>query len=114
MIAFLISIFILGLLVIVHEFGHFVVARHAGVRILCFSIGFGRKIFSWTRGETEYAISAIPLGGYVKMAGEQQQTEKPPEPGDYLAKSAGVRARIVFAGPLVNYIVAFVSLWVVF
>lgn len=113
MIAFLLSIFILGLLVIVHEFGHFVVARRAGVRIICFSIGFGRKIFSWTRGETEYAVSAIPLGGYVKMAGEQR-SDQSNEPWDYLAKPVGTRARIVFAGPVVNYLIALLCLWVVF
>ena len=65
----IISLLLLGLLIIVHEAGHFLVARRAGVRILRFSMGFGPTLFSWTRGYTEYAVSAIPLGGYVKMAG---------------------------------------------
>ena len=73
MLSSVISLLVLGLLVIVHELGHFVVARWSGVRILRFSIGFGPRLFTWTRGETEYAVSAIPLGGYVKMAGEQRK-----------------------------------------
>ena len=113
MVSALASLLILGLLVIVHELGHFLFARWAGVRILRFSIGFGPRLLRWTRGSTEYAVSAIPLGGYVKMAGEQR-TEGTPEPWDYLSKPIGTRAKIIFAGPLVNYLVAFVSLWVVF
>ncbi len=113
MVAPLISIFVLGLLVIVHELGHLLVARWSGVRILRFSVGFGPRLFAWTRGHTEYAVSAIPLGGYVKMAGEQR-TEQPMQPWEYFSKPIGTRARIVFAGPLVNYLVALIGLWVVF
>lgn len=111
--SFLVSILILGLLVIVHEFGHLVVARASGVRILRFSIGFGPRLLTWKRGETEYALSAIPLGGYVKMAGEQQ-VEQTYQPWEYLSKSIGTRATIVFAGPFVNYLVAAATLWTVF
>lgn len=124
MVAALISILLLGCLVIVHELGHFLVARWSGVRILRFSVGFGPRLLTWTRGHTEYAVSAIPLGGYVKMAGEQQaQASSLPaargsaqagEPWEYLAKPVWTRAGIVFAGPLVNYLTALVSLWVVF
>jgi len=113
MITTLVSILVLGLLIIVHEAGHFVVARLAGVRVLRFSIGFGPRLFTWTRGETEYAVSAIPLGGYVKMAGEQR-AEHQAKPWEYLSKPVGVRAAIVFAGPLVNYLAAVVTLWLVF
>ncbi|MBI4340679.1 MAG: RIP metalloprotease RseP [Candidatus Omnitrophica bacterium] len=113
MLNFLISLIVLGLLVVVHEAGHFFVARWAGVRVLRFSIGFGPKLFSWTRGETEYAVSAIPLGGYVKMAGEQR-TEHTHQPWEYLSKPVSTRAAIVTAGPLVNYLVAFLCLWAVF
>jgi regulator of sigma E protease len=113
MVSALVSVFILGLLVIVHELGHFLAARRAGVRILRFSVGFGPRLIRWTRGETEYAVSAIPLGGYVKMAGEQQ-AECAHQPWEYLSKPIGTRARIVFAGPFVNYLVALVSLWIVF
>ena len=62
--------FVLGVLVFVHELGHFLAARRVGVRVLTFSLGFGPRLVGFTRGDTEYCISAIPLGGYVKMAGE--------------------------------------------
>ncbi len=63
-------VFVLGVLIFVHELGHFMMARRIGVRVLTFSLGFGPKMLSFRRGDTEYCISAIPLGGYVKMAGE--------------------------------------------
>ena len=63
-------LFVLGVLIFVHELGHFVMARRVGVRVLKFSLGFGPRLVGFTRGDTEYVISAIPLGGYVKMAGE--------------------------------------------
>jgi regulator of sigma E protease len=113
MVPAVVALFVLGFLVIVHELGHMVVARWAGVRILRFSVGFGPRLFTVKRGHTEYAVSAIPLGGYVKMAGEQRK-EGTYEPWEYMAKPLGTRAGIVFAGPLVNYLVAFLSLWVVF
>ena len=113
MVPALISVLVLGLLVVVHELGHFIVARWAGVRILRFSVGFGPRLFAWTRGHTEYAVSAIPLGGYVKMAGEQS-SEATHEPYEYLSKPISTRAAIIFAGPFVNYLVALLSLWVVF
>lgn len=113
MLTFLISILVLGLLVVLHEAGHFVVARLSGVRVLRFSIGFGPRLFHWTRGETEYAISAIPLGGYVKMAGEQHG-EQTNQPWEYLSKPVATRAAIVAAGPFVNYLTAALCLWAVF
>lgn len=112
MFAALISLLLLGLLVLVHELGHFLVARWCGVRILRFSIGFGPKILGWQRGGTEYWLSAVPLGGYVKMAGESR-AEQTHAPDEYLSKPVGTRAGIVAAGPLVNYLVAVVSLWTV-
>ena len=63
-------VFVIGVLVFVHELGHFLAARRVGVRVLTFSIGFGPRIFGFTRGGTDYCISAVPLGGFVKMAGE--------------------------------------------
>ena len=112
MISWLLSISVLGLLVLVHEAGHFVVARWLGVRVTRFSIGFGRVLFRWTRGETEYAVSALPLGGYVKMAGEHRH-EQTHAPWEFLSKPAGVRAGIILAGPLVNHLVSVLTLWVV-
>ncbi len=113
MLSALVSLLVLGLLVIVHEYGHFLVARRSGVRVLRFSIGFGPILLRWRRGETEYAVSAIPLGGYVKMAGEQR-SEQTSQPWEYLSKPIGTRAKIVFAGPLVNYLVALGCLWLMF
>jgi regulator of sigma E protease len=112
MVAALAALVVLGLLVLVHELGHFFVARAAGVRILRLSIGFGPRLWTMTRGHTEYAVSLIPLGGYVKMAGEQQE-ERAHHPWEYLSKSLGARAAIVGAGPAMNYVVAVVTLWAV-
>jgi regulator of sigma E protease len=109
----LVAILIIGLLILVHELGHFFVARWSGVRILCLSIGFGPKLMTWKRGQTEYALSAIPLGGYVKMAGEQEQ-ERSRQPWEYLSQSIAARSRIIAAGPLMNYLTAVVALWVAF
>jgi len=113
MVTALTSVLMLGCLIIVHELGHFLVARWSGVRVVRFSIGFGPRLVRWTRGETECVVSAIPLGGYVKMAGEQR-SEHAHQPWEYLSKPAGTRALIVFAGPFVNYLVALLTLWVVF
>src|SRR5437899_12194586 len=66
-------IIVLGVLISVHEFGHFIVAKAVGIQVLRFSLGFGRPLISWRRGETEYWISWIPLGGYVKMAGLEEE-----------------------------------------
>jgi regulator of sigma E protease len=106
----------LSLLVFVHELGHFLVAKRAGVRVHTFSIGFGRKLVKIKRGETEYCISAIPFGGYVAMAGEdpEDQDEAGPRAGDFPAASIPWRAAIAFAGPAVNIVFAFVALWVVY
>ncbi len=113
MLSALASVLVLGVLVVLHEWGHFLVARWSGVRVLRFSVGFGPRLLAWTRGHTEYAVSAIPLGGYVKMAGEQR-SEQAHEPWEYLSKPIHTRAAIVFAGPFVNYLIALVTLWVVF
>lgn len=110
--AWLLAIFVLGLLVMVHELGHFVVAKRCGVRVVRFSIGFGPVLSRWQRGETEYVLSLLPLGGYVKMAGEQRD-EQSNDPREFLSKPAGVRAWIIAAGPLVNYAVSILSLWTV-
>src|SRR5580700_5976625 len=82
---------VLGIMVLVHEFGHFAVAKLCGIRVEVFSIGFGKRLLGFKRGDTEYQIAAIPLGGYVKMAGETMPTnnqlneEGPLDPGDFSA-----------------------------
>ncbi len=96
----------LGVLVTVHELGHFLVAKLCGVKVLKFSIGFGPRIFGFTRGETEYRVAWIPLGGYVKMAGEQPHDEVSPEDAkrSFLAQPWWKRAAIVIAGPVFNLV----------
>ncbi len=96
-----------GLLVVVHEWGHFWVARRLGVKVLRFSIGFGPVLYKWQRGETEYALSAIPLGGYVKMLDHREGEVDPAEAGRaFDRQSLATRAAIVVAGPLANLIFA--------
>ena len=103
-------LFVLGIVVFVHELGHFLAARRIGVRVLTFSLGFGPKIFSTKRGDTEYAISAIPLGGYVKMAGEQPDDERSGANDEFLSKSKWQRFQVLIAGPLMNVLLAIVVL----
>jgi regulator of sigma E protease len=100
-------IFVLGVLVFVHELGHFLLARWHGVRVLTFSLGFGPKLFKFTRGDTEYCVSIIPLGGYVKMAGETPDDDTPPKPDEFFAKSKWQRFQIYIAGPAMNVVAAF-------
>lgn len=99
----------LGVLVFVHEFGHFAVAKWAGVKVQRFSIGFGPVIFGWRRGETEYAISALPLGGYVKMLGEGEDDPEAAAEPERAFLNHPYRAAIVAAGPLMNIVFAFVA-----
>jgi regulator of sigma E protease len=107
-------IFVLGVLVFVHELGHFLLARLHGVRVLTFSLGFGPKLFKVTRGDTEYCISIIPLGGYVKMAGETPEDDTPPKPDEFFAKTKWQRFQIYLAGPAMNILAAFVIMVGVF
>jgi len=96
-----------GLLVVVHEWGHFWVARRLGVKVLRFAVGFGPVLYKWQRGETEYALSAIPLGGYVKMLDHREGEVDPAEAGRaFDRQSLATRAAIVVAGPLANLIFA--------
>jgi len=98
---------VLSILVIVHEFGHFIVAKRTGVRVEKFSIGFGPEILGISRGGTRYVVSLIPLGGYVKLSGETPEDGIKGEKWEYLSRAVGERARIIFAGPLLNYLLAF-------
>jgi regulator of sigma E protease len=104
---------VLGVLIFVHELGHFLVARWYGVRVLTFSLGFGPKILKFTRAGTEYCVSAIPLGGYVKMAGETTADEPQGAPDEFLSKSKWVRFQVYLAGPAMNLLLAVVALAIV-
>lgn len=103
-------LFVLGIVVFVHELGHFLAARRIGVRVITFSLGFGPKLATMKRGDTEYAISAIPLGGYVKMAGEQPDDERSGASDEFLSKSKWQRFQVLIAGPLMNVLLAIVVL----
>ncbi|MGI8672969.1 MAG: RIP metalloprotease RseP [Luteitalea sp.] len=99
-------LFVLGVLVFVHELGHFLLARWNGVRVLTFSIGFGPKLLKMTRGGTEYCISAIPLGGYVKMAGETPDDPRSGASDEFLSKTKWQRFQVLIAGPAMNLLLA--------
>ncbi|MFA0810007.1 RIP metalloprotease RseP [Microbulbifer epialgicus] len=106
----------LGVLVSFHEFGHFLVARLCGVKVLRFSVGFGRRLISrYDRHGTEFTISAIPLGGYVKMLDEREGEVADSELGQaFNRKSVWARIAIAAAGPVANFLLAIVLFWVVF
>lgn len=101
-------LFVLGVLVFVHELGHFLVARWHGVRVLAFSLGFGPKLVKVVRHGTEYCISAVPLGGYVKLAGENAEENLTPAPDEFMAKSKWVRFQVYVAGPVMNIALALI------
>ena len=106
-------LFVLGVLIFVHELGHFLAARRLGVRVLTFSLGFGPKILKFTRGDTEYCISAIPLGGYVKMAGESPDDPRSGAPDEFLSKTKWERFQVLIMGPVMNIVLAVVVLAIV-
>jgi len=101
-------VFVLGVLIFVHELGHFLMARRIGVRVLTFSLGFGPKLLRFTRGDTEYCVSAIPLGGYVKMAGENPEEARSGASDEFLSKSKWQRFQVLVMGPVMNLALAFV------
>lgn len=104
----------IGILIFVHELGHFIAARLRGIRVLKFSLGFGPKIIGKKIGDTEYLISALPLGGYVKMAGENMTDVSTNAPDEFSSKSVSDRATVVLAGPVMNIIVSFLLMPLVF
>ena len=101
-------VILLGILVFIHELGHFMVARFCGVRVEVFSLGFGKKILKWKKGDTVYCVSLFPLGGYVKMFGHEYGKDIPKEQQSvsFLHKKLWQRAAIVLAGPLMNFFLA--------
>jgi regulator of sigma E protease len=101
-------ILVLGVLIFVHELGHFLMARRIGVRVLTFSLGFGPKILSFRRGDTEYCISIIPLGGYVKMAGENPEDSRTGASDEFLSKSKWQRFQVLVMGPIMNLALALI------
>ncbi|MDR2579198.1 MAG: RIP metalloprotease RseP [Chitinispirillales bacterium] len=116
--AIIVGLLVLGILVFVHELGHFIAAKACKFKVLAFAIGFGRPLLKWKRGDTEYRINAIPFGGYVAMAGGESE-----EGGDGKEDIIGAgnsskpiwqRAVVALAGPAANFVFALLTLWVMF
>lgn len=99
---------VLGIMVLVHEWGHFIVAKAFGVRVEVFSIGFGTRLWGYKRGDTDYRLSALPLGGYVKMAGDNPLEERKGDPDEFLSKPRWQRVLIALAGPAMNVVLSIV------
>jgi regulator of sigma E protease len=97
---------VLGIMVLVHEFGHFAVAKLCGIRVEVFSIGFGKRLFGFRRGDTDYRLSVLPLGGYVKMAGDNPGEAPTGDPGEFNAHPRWQRILVALAGPFANFILA--------
>ena len=97
---------ILGFMILIHEFGHYAAAKLLGVRVEVFSIGFGKRLFGFRRGDTDYRIAAIPLGGYVKMSGENPMDERTDDPGEFMSHPRWHRFIIAIAGPAMNILFA--------
>ena len=93
---------VLGILILIHELGHFIAAKYFGVRVEVFSIGFGKRLIGWRKGDTDYRISALPLGGYVKMAGENPMEARTGDAGEFLSHPRWQRFIIAIAGPAMN------------
>src|SRR5271170_2105472 len=110
LIALVSMLVVLGIMVLVHEFGHFAAAKLCGVRVETFSIGFGTRLFGFRRGDTDYRISLLPLGGYVKMAGDIPGEEPSGDPGEFNAHPRWHRTLVALAGPIANFILSFLIL----
>jgi regulator of sigma E protease len=114
MMTLLASIVVFGLLIFIHELGHFMAAKLMGIKVYEFSLGFGPKLLSIPRGETSYNIRALPLGGFVRMAGMDPNEEDMNEARGFNKKSIAQRIAVIFAGPLMNFVLAAVLLAVIF
>ncbi|MBN2781817.1 MAG: RIP metalloprotease RseP [Campylobacterales bacterium] len=113
--SFLVSVLVLSALIFFHELGHYLAARAMGVKVDVFSIGFGKKLYSFYKFNTQWSISAIPLGGYVKMKGQDDSdpTKKSYDDDSYTVKTPIQKIFILFAGPLANFLLAFVLYFII-
>src|SRR6478735_9701321 len=107
---FFISLFyfviVIGFMVLVHEFGHYAVAKLLGVRVEQFAIGFGKRLFGFRKGDTDYRINALPFGGYVKMSGENPMDDRTGDPGEFMSHPRWHRFLLAAAGPAMNILFA--------
>lgn len=106
----IVSIILLGILVIVHEWGHYIVAKKSGILVEEFAVGMGPKIYGVQKGETLYTIRALPLGGFCRMEGEAEEEGKEISTRSFTSKSVLVRFAVIVAGPVMNFILAFIML----
>src|SRR6187200_2858115 len=113
MVTILAFVFVLGVLVFVHELGHFLAAKRVGIRVLKFQLGFNPTVFSFRRGDTEYGLGALPLGGYVKMAGDNPDDAPTGRADEFLSKTKWERFQVLIMGPAANLLLAFVLTTVV-
>jgi regulator of sigma E protease len=109
----IIFLVVLGILIVVHEWGHYIAARKQGIGVEQFSVGFGPKLFSWKADGTEFMVCAIPLGGFVKLAGDDR-TKLTGRPEEFFSHPVGHRAIVILMGPLVNIVFAYFCFWIVF
>src|SRR6266705_680459 len=118
MLNFLIAVasmaFVLGIMIVIHELGHHLVAKFFGVRVETFSVGFGKRLFGFHSGGTDYRLSALPFGGYVKMAGENPMEQRTGDPGEFMSHPRWQRILIALAGPAMNIVLAVGLLTAVF
>ncbi len=101
-------LFVLGVMIFIHEFGHYAVAKLLGIRVEVFSLGFGRRLIGFKRNDTDYRISLLPLGGYVKMAGENYDDELSGDPGEFMSHPKMHRFAVAVAGPIMNIALALI------
>jgi len=106
-------LFVLGVLIFIHELGHFAVAKFLGIRVEKFSLGFPPKMVGKKIGETEYCLSWIPLGGYVRLAGDNPEEELTGSPREFLSRPRWQRALVIIAGPAMNYLFAILVVWLI-
>lgn len=102
----LVVVAVLGFMILIHELGHFMAAKLFGVRVLVFSLGFGKRLFGFKRGDTDYRVSALPFGGFVKMAGDDPAEVREGDPGEFLARPRWQRFVVVVMGPAMNALLA--------
>src|SRR5215470_9444148 len=101
-----VAVVVLGVIIVIHELGHFLVAKFFKIRVETFSVGFGPRLIGFRYGETDYRISAFPLGGYVKMAGETPTDNPTGDPSEFLSKPKWQRFLVAAAGPVMNILLA--------
>src|SRR2546426_11382163 len=110
----LVALVVLGVIIVIHEFGHFAVAKLFKIKVETCSVGFGPRLIGFRRGETDYRISALPLGGYVKMSGENPGDAITGDPREFMSKPKWQRFLVASAGPFMNIVLAFVLISALF